>query len=222
MQHRRSWFLGIVIVLLLFFVVAMPSIGTRVSRFFGPQALTPNDTAQLAAENESLKAKLAELSVIQNQLPTVPQNAIRAMVDSTYPMNFKNEVMVNVGSDNQIASGDTVLFQGTLFGLIEKVWPTSALVQTIFDPQFKTHVRIGPSGYDGLFLGGPYPTVETIAKSAKLMQGDVVYTAGSGMPYATPIAEIAQVTAAPSDLFKEASLSFPYDMSMIQTVEIIK
>jgi hypothetical protein len=42
------------------------------------------------------------------------------------------------------------------------------------------------------------------------------------MPYAMPVGEVADISLTPNSLFEEASLSFPYDMGMVQTVEIVK
>jgi cell shape-determining protein MreC len=64
--------------------------------------------------------------------------------------------------------------------------------------------------------------VESIVKTANISAGDVVYGADESVPYAIPIGEVADVALAQNSLFKEASLSFPYDMGTIQTVEIVK
>lgn len=222
MQPRKSWFLGIVIVFLLFLVFFMPSLGMRMRELLGPQPLLSNNTAQLAAENESLKAQLAELDTIASELPTSTTVAIRAMVYSHYPLNFKNEMMLNAGSADGVAAGDSVTFEGNLVGIIQDVAAHSSVAETIFDPNFKLPVRIGEKGYDALVVGGSYPMAESIAKTATITAGDVIYNAAPGIPYALPMGEIGNVTLTPNNLFEEASLIFPYDIGMIQTVEILK
>ncbi len=222
MKHNQSWFLGIVIALLLFFIFFMPSIGVHFRELLGPQTMAPIGVEQLATENASLTARLAELTAIANELPSSTSGAVRAMVYSEYPFNFKNEITMNRGSQDGIAAGDTVLFDGSLIGTVIESTAHRSVAQTIFDPNFRLPVRIGSAGYDALLAGGPYPMVESIAKTASISAGDSVYSAGSAVPYATPIGKIANVALAPNNLFEEASLSFPYDVGTIQTVEIIK
>jgi cell shape-determining protein MreC len=222
MQYHQSWFLGIVAALLLFFIVFMPMFGVRVRELLGPQVATSNNSEQLAAENESLKARLAELTDVEKEMPTSTPNTVRAMVYSEYPFNFKNEMTLNAGITDNVAVKDIVMFQQNLVGIIESSSAHRSVAQTIFDPNFKLHVRIGPSGYDALLVGGAYPMVESIAKNASVSAGDIVYSADANVPYAMPLGEIANVSLAADNLFQEASLSFPYDMGMIQTVEIVK
>jgi cell shape-determining protein MreC len=222
MQPRKSWFLGIVIVLLLFFIFLMPSLGMRLRGFLGPQAAPPDSAEQLAAENNSLKAQLAGLAVIAGEMPSSTPNAVRAMVYSDYPFNFKSDMTVNAGSEDGIAPGDAVLFEGNLVGIVAQSSESYSVVQTMFDPNFKLPVRIGTKGYDALLVGGSYPMAESIAKTATIAAGDVVTSAGTGVPYGIAVGTVQNVTLAANNLFEEASLSFPYDTGMIQTVEIVR
>ncbi|MGB7957475.1 MAG: rod shape-determining protein MreC [Minisyncoccia bacterium] len=223
MQPRKSWFLGIVIILLLFFIFFMPSLGMRARELLGPRlGGTPSDTAQLAEENESLKAQLAELRVVASELPTSTPDMVRAMVYSHYPLNFKNEMDLNAGSADGVAVGDAVVFEGNFVGLIQEVTAHASVAETIFDSGFKMPVRIGAKGYDALLTGGSYPAVGSIAKTATIVAGDAVYSASAGTPYAMPVGEVGSVTLTSDNLFQEASLDFSYDIGTIQTVEIIK
>lgn len=222
MKHPQSWFLGVVIAFLLFFIFFMPMVGTRVRGLLGPQVVAPNDAEQLAAENVSLKAQLAKVAVIMNELPTSTPDTIRAMVYSHYPLNFKNELTVDAGTSDGVAVKDAVIFQGNLVGVVEQSSAHGSVVQTIADPNFKLPVRIGPKGYDALLVGGSYPQIETIAKTATIATGDVVVSVATGTPYGIAVGTVQNAVLAPDNLFKEASLVFPYDIGMIQTVLIVK
>ena len=63
----------------------------RAARAFGSAVFRAERREQLMAENESLKAQLAELRVVADELPTSTPDTIHAMVYSDYPLNFKNE-----------------------------------------------------------------------------------------------------------------------------------
>jgi rod shape-determining protein MreC len=212
---------GLCIVLLLFIIFA-PSYGWRTRQFFAAPNVISSDNQNVAAENETLKAELAQVQTLQSELPTSSVNDIRAMVYSRYPFNFKNELLVNAGSDQGVASGSAVFFQGMLIGRIQTVWRTTALVQTIFDNNFKMPVRVGVKSYDGLLQGSSYPVVESIAKSSIVNPGDIVYAAGSGFPYGLPIGEVKATSTSADSLFEQASLNFTYDINSIQTVFIQK
>lgn len=222
MQPRQSWFLGIVIVLLLFLIFAMPFVGMRLRWLMGPQSSAPSDAQALMAQNESLQAQLSELRAVANELPpNATPGTIHAMVYSEYPFNFKSTVTVGAGSADGAAPGDAVLFGGNLIGFISGVSAHESVAQTVFDPNFKLQVRIGAHGYDALLVGGSYPMAESIAKTAVVTAGDVVYSAAPGMPYAIPVGTVENVSLAPNNLFEQAALSFPYDMSNVQAVEIL-
>ncbi len=207
-------------IVLLFFIIFAPSYGWRLRQFFATSIVVSSDDQNIAAENETLKAELAQVQTLQSELPTSTSDDIRAMVYSRYPFNFKNELTVNAGSDQGVATGSAVLFQGMLVGQVQSVWRDSALVQTIFDNNFKMPVRIGAKGYDGLLQGSLCPVVGSITKGSLVSPGDIVYAAGPGFPYGLPIGEVGATSTSADSLFEQASLHFPYDVNSIQTVVI--
>lgn len=210
-------------VILVLFILLAPSYGVAVRRFFAanPPAVS-SDSQNLAAENEVLKAQLAQVETLASEIPTSTASEVRAMVYSNYPFDFKNELVVDAGSDQGVAAGDAVLFQGVFIGQVQSVLQNTSVVETVFDDGFKMPVRIGGKGYDGLLQGGPYPRISSIAKNAALQPGDIVFTAGSGMPYGLPVGEVNATSTSADSLFEEAALTFAYDINAIQTVVIQK
>ncbi len=224
---NSAWVSGTLIVILAALIFFVPSYGWALRDFLSP---SPSDSlgggqnrgtvASLAAENDALKAQLAALQVIQAQLPTSTPNAIRAMVYSRYPMNFKNELLVNAGSREGVTQGAAAVYQGMLLGQVVSVYSDSALVRTIFDDGMKMPVRIGAHGYDGLLQGGAEPFIGSIAANDAIVPGDIVYTAAPDMPYALPIAEVTATSTSPDNLFEQASIDIPYDINNVETVLI--
>lgn len=228
MRQQKSYnlFLAVLILLAAVFILFAPSYGWKLRTFLSPPA-TPSvspeiSDATVAAENQTLKAQLAVLQAVSSELPNKPVNYMRAMVYSRYPMNFKNEMLVNVGSNDGATIGKAVVFQGILIGQVEAVFPDSALVMTVFDNRFKLPVRVGKSGLDGLLQGGSYPTVKSIVKTATLAQGDIVYAAASSLSYGLPVGEIMATSTSLDSLFLQATLNFAYDMNGVETVLIAK
>lgn len=223
---NNHWASGALIVILAVLIFFAPSYGWKVRAWLSPSTGAPSasntDSPTLAAENDALKAQLAMLSVVSAQLPTSTPNAIRAMVYSRYPMNFRNELLVNIGTNDGVAVGAAVVFQGMLIGQVRAVYPDEALVQTIFDNSLKMPVRIGTQGTDGLLQGGSYPIIGSIASTAPIKPGDIVYSATPGIPYAIPIAQVVSTSTSGDSLFEQTTLGFPYDVNNVQTVFILK
>ena len=178
MKNKNGWFLGCGIAFLLFLIFFEPSYGWRLRQWLSPQNVSQADPNSVSAENVTLKAQLAELQAVQSEIPKAPQGYLRAMVYSRYPMNFKNEILVDAGADKGVVVGKAVLFGNIFIGKVIDIFPGSALVQTVFDGDFKMPVRVGPSGYDALCVGGVYPKAGSISKNASLANGDVVITGG--------------------------------------------
>jgi cell shape-determining protein MreC len=231
-SSNNRWVSGALIVILLFLIVFIPSFGWTLRAWLSPAlggsagsnnaALSQVDSPTLAAQNDALQAQLATLQVMASQLPTSTPNTIRAMVYSRYPMNFRNELLVNAGANVGVTPGAAVVFQGMLIGQVLKVFSDESIVQTIFDNNLKMPVRIGSAGTDGLLQGGADPVVGSIASAATITPGDIVYSATPGIPYAQPIAEVVATGTSADSLFQQATLSFPYNVNNIETVLIMK
>ena len=228
---NNHWVVAGLIVILTLLIFFAPSYGWAIRAWLSPipggpggsgVSASQTDAQNLAAENDALKAQLATLAVVASQLPTSTQNTVRAMVYSRYPMNFRNELLVNAGSDDGIAVGAAVTFQGMLLGQVQKVFSGTAIVQTIFDNALKMPVRIGGGGADGLLQGGSDPVVGSIASNAPVKPGDIVYSAAPGIPYALPIAQVVATSTSADSFFQQATLSFPYDVNNVETVLIAK
>jgi hypothetical protein len=223
-NHRVS---GVIIIILIALIFFAPSYGWAIRQFLSParsanSGASHADDQNVAAQNDVLKAQLAQLQVVQAQLPTFLPNEIRAMVYSRYPLNFKNELLVSAGATEGVASGTAVVFQGILIGQVKQVFPNSAVVQTIFDNTLKMPVRVGSKGYDGLLQGGSNPMIASITKDAAVQAGDIVYTAAPGIPYGIPIATIAATSTSGDNLFQQGSLKFSYDINDVETVFVSK
>jgi rod shape-determining protein MreC len=223
---NNHWISGALIIILAALIFFAPSYGWTLRAWLSPSTNTASplqaDDQTIVAQNDMLKAELAQLQVVASQLPTSSAAELRAMVYSRYPMNFRNELLVNVGSNSGVVAGDAVVFQGMLLGQVRTVFSDEALVETIFDNTLKMPVRIGASGANGLLQGGSYPIVGSIASGATVTPGDIVYSAAPGIPYALPIAQVAATSTSADSLFQQATLQFPYDVNNIETVLIIK
>lgn len=212
--------MGFGIIILVFLIFFAPSYGWRLRQWFGSQNMIQTDPSGLMAENIALKARLATLQTVQSEIPNAPQGTLRAMVFSRYPMNFRNEILVDAGADDGVKEGKAVFFGNIFIGRVANVFQSSALIQTVFDGDFKMPVRVGAAGYDALLLGGTYPKAGSIFKKASIKKGDVIITADSRFPYGLPVGEVNDVGISADNLFEEATVNVSYDINGMQTVLI--
>lgn len=146
---------------------------------------------------------------------------LKVRVYSQYPLNLKNQLSVAAGNADGIAVGDIALVNGYLVGIVEKTFERSALVQTIFDKRFQTPVRIGAAGADALLRGGNDPELTLIPTDAAVGEGDGVYAAANGMPYGAPIGSLRNLRDSGDKVFREATLSVPYNSAGLEELSII-
>ncbi len=227
--RRPNFFIfGTLVVIFIALIAFAPSVWWRLRALLTPSDIAPgavisgadtsSGTAALLAENDVLKAQLAALQSVAAALPTSTQGFMRAMVYSRYPFGFKNELFVNAGSADGVATGSAVVYQGMLVGRVITVWPHYAAVQTVFDERFRLPVRIGPTGVDGLLTGGSYPYIASIAPGASVQEGSAILSAAQGVPYGLPVGIVQATSTSPDRLFEQAAISFPYNINGIETV----
>jgi rod shape-determining protein MreC len=222
MSYRKQhvWIFILASAALAILIGFKPAYGWRLRAWLSPEGeAQTTDQISLAADNASLRLQLTALQSGQSAASnTNTADGIHAMVYSSYPFGFKSQIVLNAGSDAGIQIGKAVTYQGIFIGTVQSVFPDSAVVQTIFDPSFKTPVRIGSQGIDALLVGGSFPKATSISKSVTVTNGDNVYTAASGLPYHLLVGTVAQMSASADDVFKEAGLNFSYDLMDIQSV----
>ncbi len=211
---RRYFFIVLIILL----------IGaTYLTSFFVKKGSFADENLRLKQENENLKAQIQGYSISNFQSSASSSQFISAKVFSAYPFNIKNQITINVGENQGIKKNMTVIFgENILIGQITEVFKDYSVVQTIFDPNWQTPVRIGQEEINGLFKGGNEPQVILIEKEKQIQIGDIVYTASQEFPYGLKIGEVIEIKETAAGVFKEAILKIPFNVSELREVNIIK
>jgi len=180
------------------------------------------ELVRIRSENVALKAKLEELTGIDDRLPSFDANYKAAIVYSTYPFNIKHSLSINAGENSGIREGMAVVSAERIFlGQITKVFRNTSLVQTIFDQSLEMPVRMGKNAEDGVFLGGSVPTVGLIAKDAPIQIGESIYTSGISLPLGIPIGRISAIESVGYESFKKAEVELLYSLNDLREVLII-
>lgn len=167
----------------------------------------------LRAENEVLMAEIAERQSAQQPL--------LAVVYSTYPFNNRHEITVTAGLADGVKIGMPVAVGSAFFGRVKDVFENYSVIQTIFDKDWKSAVRVGAGGVDALLIGGQEPRLAMVDKMASFKEGDKVYTASQGFPYGTLIGSVAAVSDNPTGVWQEAILELPYRFNELREVSIL-
>ena len=217
-NESKTFFIFGTIILLLVFIE--PRLGWTVRDFL--IGYRDRGEGDLESENLALKAELAKLKDIKDQLSEWSDDYVAASVYSSYPLNIKRELIVNVGKNQGIQGGEAVLFKRFLVGRVEEVRDDTSIVRTVFDDRWQSTVRIGSSGVDALLRGGGSPRATLIKKSEEVLSGTVLYDTTPDFPYALPIGEIGEMRLSSDGLFQEASISLRYDLAEMRNVLILK
>jgi cell shape-determining protein MreC len=217
--------LGILIIILAVLLFAQPDLAWPVRSMFGWNAET-TDVSRLREENIALRAESAVLHDRLGRIPSEFQSEKTASVFVSYPFNFKNQLLVSAGRNEDVREGDTVFLpdpssstkRGIFIGRVESVQEKTSVVQTVFDSRFQLGVRIGEEGIESLMTGGSRPKLTLIPKTAEIRPGDVVIAAASQLPYGLAIGEVKEIALASGGLLQEATVRFPYDITQVRTV----
>lgn len=184
----------------------------------------PTTVAEILAENQALRAELAELEEVKRAWGEEIdiKTALPAGIYSRYPLNFGNQILVAAGEKRGVFSGQAVVAAGNvLIGKVEKVFSETATVRTVFDPAFQIAVRIGKDGSEALFAGGVEPRLTFIPRQAVVAPGDIVYAVDPSLPYGLAVGEVKEVHFLEDELFQEATLRFAYDLNRLRVVFLL-
>jgi len=210
---RRGIFIGLIVILI--FVVFFT--GFFIKKDFAQNLIFGDlhrENLLLKQQNEDLKAQIQRLQIADRKYLT-------AEIFSTYPFNFKNQLVIAAGEQQGIKKSATVTVgENILFGQIIEVLENTSVVRTIFDPKWQLSVRIGNKEINGLFQGGNEPKITLIEKPVNV--GDAVYSTGSEFPYALKIGEVSEIKESAGGIFKEAAVALPYTVNDLRNVNIVK
>ncbi|MEK7181487.1 MAG: rod shape-determining protein MreC [Patescibacteria group bacterium] len=231
-MKKRYLGIGILILVLVILILFNPGLGWKIRGFFEGRYRNQG-VDELVLENQSLKSELLLLKNVRDSLPKWMADYVPAMVYSRYPFNLKDEILLGAGKNQNITGNEAVVLSvsqnadsltsgGVLAGRIKTVMENTSLAATIFDPEWRSEVKIGDKGVEALLRGGVKPELALIKKEADVKDGDLVYSTDSRFLYGIPLGYLKEVRLAPDNLLKEADLDLSYDLGQVQALLILK
>jgi len=184
------------------------------------------DLTQLRLENEGLRQEVADL---QDKISSSSQPYLSAEVYSRYPFSDNQILVLDSGSKNGLKVGMPVLAaENHLLGEIISVKSGTSEVRTIFSPDWKSSVRIGPKGLpadkadvEAVFAGGSSPLLQLIPADAQINVGDSVFSASPDLPLDLFIGQISKIIPQSASSLQQAQIQVDYDPEQLRKVFII-
>ena len=155
------------------------------------------DSSYLVLENQLLKKELHSIGT------TKYKDAILAKVIIRDIYSFYDEVIINVGSNDNVIEGDAVINEDGLVGIVYKVDKNRCYVK-LLSSNYNISVKVDDT-YGNLNKG----IITMLDKYSKINKGDLVYTSGLdnvlGNIY---IGKVSDVTYDKEGLGKEVKLEY--------------
>lgn len=188
-----------------------------ISGFFD-QTFSEQAFQELKLENQILKLELEDL---KKSASASPYHFKRAEVFSNYPFSDNLFLVLNVGQNQGIKAGMPVFVsEDILLGKIKDTKRALSEAETIFSPDWKESVIIGPEKIKAVLKGGSVPTLELIPEEAKIKTGDSVFNISPDLPYGVFLGTIDKIENSGEPWLK-AFLKTPYDFHDLNQVLIM-
>lgn len=212
---------GIIVVLFGLFIYTKPVFDLKLKTSALIASVTNLSSSEL---REKLNILERENNFLKEELRNATGEEIKSVkIYSSYPFNSRSEISIASGEKDGIKVGDIATYGGdTLVGRITRVFESSSIVTTIFDPTQEIAVRIGEFQVDALLRGGNEIELTLIPHDEPIEVGDKVVTASEGYPYGLEIGIIREIKEGEEGVFKVAILDPNFRLKKIRDVIILR
>ena len=181
---------------------------------------------QQLVDYEELQAEYRVLSALLDYARQAPQyRYVTADVIGRDESPFLQYIILNKGSNDNLAADMPVVTDRGLVGQIVEVTATASKVLLITDPTAAVNARILASRAEGVLVGTLTGDLrlQFIPLDAELEPGDVVLTSGIGgqFPPDLFIGQVTSVRKRTQDIFQEAEVVSLNEFDAIETVLVL-
>ena len=201
----------------------------------------------LAAENEVLTARIAEMEDVARQADAVSRENTRlrqalnllsthedyevvdAYIISWSSTDWSNTLTLNRGTNAGVTENMcAITANGEVVGLVTEVGPNYSIVKTVLDSTLEISTNIATSGYNGMVKGGYISGSETLLRmdylpsSSIIRNKDQVVTSGSTVyPRGLIVGSVVDAGFEETGVAKFALLEAAADIRSLEQVFII-
>lgn len=214
------------------------SIGyVNVKDFLGSVGQLKDENKKLIAEKQELLAKNAKLSDVENEntilrqqleiLPREKYNLMAANIVSQDPHGMGNWIEVDKGINDGVSVGMSVIVsKGILLGRVQEVSAGSSKIILLTNSKSMVNSMTSSNGTKGIVKGeyGLGIIFDMVLQSDSIQVGDDVVTSGIGgeFPRGFFVGVIQEIHSSDDNLFQQAVISSPVQVSKLQMVFIVK
>lgn len=193
------------------------------------------ENAELTAKNNDLQAQLAHLNEVSHENDILRQelNFTQESKDTYLPAQLigqtsggtLKDLIVNRGRQDGVHTGQAVVAQGNLIGIVSQVDDRQSTILLLTNPRSTVPVIIQSSRATGILRGGIGGlTLSELLIDATVNLGDVVVTSGLGgdLPSGIVVGKVAAVSSRKGDITKKATINAAIDISKLEMVFIRK
>ena len=209
------------------------------TEFFANVNKLKEENQNLQSKNTELEEKLRELESIKAENERLKQDlnltekyseysALPADVINRDISNYSKNIVINVGTDNGVEEGMTILAAEGLVGHVISVTNSTAKVQTIIDRASSTSALISTARDSivckGILNDNKQLKAMYIPMDATVSQGDTIETSGLGgiYPKGIYIGTVSKVENTTDLTNRYALVSVAVDFNKLETVLVIK
>lgn len=192
---------------------------------------------QLQEENIKLEQSLRELEIIKAENTTLKEylsltekyedfKSIPAYIISKDVSNYSSVFVLNVGTDDGVENGMTVIADKGLVGHVISVTNSTSKVQTIIDSASNVSAKINTSN-ESISCKGVLSSktlkATYIPNNAELISGDTVQTSGMGgiYPKGIHIGTVRKIVSTNNVLDRYLEIEPSVDFETVETVLVI-
>lgn len=193
------------------------------------------ENAELRSRNLELEAQLTQLKEVEHTNAILRQelNFVQGNQDDYLPAQLigrtatglHKDLVINRGQGDGVATGQPVLAQGHLVGVVSATQSQQATVRLITHQRSLVPVILQDSRSTGLLQGGIGGlNLTDILIDATVNAGEAVVTSGLGgeLPAGLPIGKVVATQAKKGDITKSATVSWPIDPTKLELVFVRK
>jgi rod shape-determining protein MreC len=185
------------------------------------------ETLSLRSENEMLR----DMVELRDRLGYTSADTVGAQVIAETPSNFEWSIIIDRGSLDGVTMDTPVVASEGLVGRVTEVYPTTAKVLLIIDPDSAVSARLAGSGERGVVTGQRDEPLrmELVDPETEVRPGEIVETSGYQLeedlhglyPSGIPIGVVDRVAPAQDDVRLEVWVRPNVDFSRIGNVLLI-
>lgn len=167
----------------------------------------------LAWESEILRAENKELrSLLGHRDRNISQHAVRII--SRPPQSMYDRVTVDQGSQDGVTVGQHATAYGTVaLGLVEEVYPHTAIVRLYSNSNTESHVRFVASGLTATAMGhGGGSYVIELPQSVEILEGEQVVHVESGKL----LGVVGGIDTDPREPFQQVYVRMPVNIRYLE------